>query len=75
MGPKWLFFPTSPLLLLGYESQDQWVHNGQLTLAEVVVALLMIFKAHMNIFIIVKVTILMLIKWSYRSPNYVDYWA
>ena len=35
-----------------------------------------IFGAHMNILLNVKVEILVLIKWSYRPPpNHVDYWA
>ena len=30
--------------------------------------------SRLNILLFIKVKILMLNKWSYRSPNYVDYW-
>ena len=39
------------------------------TRIEAVATFLIIFGAHMNILFIVKVNILVLIKWSYRSPQ------
>ena len=33
------------------------------------------FKTHMHELLIFKLKILMLVKWSYRSPNQVVYWA
>ena len=37
---------------------------------------LSICRAHVNILYIIKVKILVLIKWSYTGPsNYVEYWA
>ena len=31
------------------------------------------YQSHLNIVVIIKVKILVLITWSYRSTNYVDY--
>lgn len=38
-----------------------------------VVTFFIIFEVGMNILFIVKVRILRVIKWSYKSPKYVDY--
>ena len=43
--------------------------DGKQIQIEVVVAFLIIFGAHMNILFIIKVTFLLLIKWSYCSPQ------
>ena len=63
-----LLFPTGPLLLLEYKIDGYTLVSKSQLVGAVLVAFLLIIKAHMNIFIIVKVTILVLIKWSYRSP-------
>ena len=47
----------------------QWVWDNQQSQIVHVAICIRINKAHMNILFIIKVNILMLIKWSYRSPN------
>ena len=46
--------------------------DGQIQIVAVVIFLIG-FGAHIDILFIFKVKISVLIEWSYRSPNYVDY--
>ena len=63
MGFKWLPFPTSALLL-GYEAHDQYE-----MVIKAIATFLIISGANTKILFIPKVKILVLIKWSYRSPQ------
>ena len=55
--------------LIGYDSHNKLVRNDyQISIAHVAIYL-MIFKAHMNILLFIKVKIVELIKWSYRCPQ------
>ena len=42
---------------------------------EAIAAFLKNLGAHMNIYFVIKVKILALIKWSHMSFNFVDHWA
>jgi hypothetical protein len=68
MGLKWLCLP----ILLGFEN-TQLVRDRYWIQTEAIATFLMVFGAHVNIFINIKVKILVLIKWSYRSPKSL-YW-
>ena len=68
MGLKWLIFLTIPLLL-GYEICDLYEMVSTSKSIEVIATIFIIFGAHMNILLFIKVKILKLIKWSYRFPT------
>ena len=47
----------------------QLVQNGQQIQIEAEATFLIIFRAHINTLFIIKIKILVHIKWSYRSPQ------
>ena len=59
-------YPTSPKLRNTRLVQDGWQ-------VKAVATFLMIYLAHMDILFTIKVKLPVLIKWSYRSPNYADF--
>ena len=64
---KWLLFPTTPRLLVGYEHtiSTRWLQSQ----IEAVATVLIIFGAHMRSLLIIKVDMFVFIEWSYGSPR------
>ena len=66
-GLKWLLFPTTPRLLVGYEHtiSTRWLQSQ----IEAVATVLIIFGAHMRSLLIIKVDMFVFIAWSYGFPR------
>jgi hypothetical protein len=67
MELNWFHFPTSPLFL-GYQSCDQHEMVSKIQI-EGVGTFLMNFGARMSVLFNVKVNILVLIEWLYKTPS------